>query len=90
MSALRFAIDKVGGVADAAKICGISSRGVYKWLHRDALPRTEYTGETSYAKRLAEASDGAFTGDWLLKHSGPVVDAQDSAIATPTASAPQP
>lgn len=78
MRALRFAVDKVGGVTECARICGISPRGVYKWLHRGSLPRTEFTGETCYAKRLAEASDGAFTAEWLLEHAGPSASDQSS------------
>lgn len=76
MSALRFAIDKVGGVAECARICGITPRGVYKWLHRDSLPRTEYTGETQHAQRMASASQGAFTAEWLLDNAGPASDSQ--------------
>ncbi|RTR01967.1 hypothetical protein [Halomonas nitroreducens] len=71
MSALRFAIDKVGGVTECARVCNITPRGVYKWIHRDALPRTEFTGETRYAKAMAEASSGAFTAEWLLANAGP-------------------
>lgn len=83
MSALRFAIDKVGGVAECARICGITPRGIYKWLHREALPRTEYTGETRYAYKLAQASGGAFTAEWLLSKAGPASDSQ----STPSPSA---
>lgn len=82
MSALRYAIDNVGGVAECARICGITPRGVYKWLHRESLPRTEYTGETCYSKRLADASKGAFTAEWLLEHAGP--GSSDSQPTPPT------
>lgn len=71
MSALRYAIDTIGGVAECARICGITDRAVYKWLRRGSLPRTEYTGETQRAERMAAASNGAFTAAWLLKNSGP-------------------
>lgn len=71
MTVLREAIDKVGGVAACADICGISPRGVYKWLHRGSLPRTEYTGETRHAQRLAKASGGAFSAEWLLANAKP-------------------
>lgn len=71
MSALRDAIDKLGGVTECARVCGITPRGVYKWLQRDSLPRTEYTGETSYARRMADASQGAFTAEWLLENATP-------------------
>ena len=72
MSALRSAIDVVGGVPQAAAICGKSQRAIYKWLAADSLPRTEYTGETTYAFALAGASGGKFTADWLLANARPV------------------
>lgn len=71
MGKLREAVDKAGGVSAAAKACGVSIRGVYKWLEKDCLPRTEYTGETRHAEALSKASGGAFTREWLLDHCGP-------------------
>lgn len=65
---LRDAIADVGGVVAAASICGVTPRAVYKWLSNGRLPRTEYTGETQYAKALEEHGSGAFTADKLLKH----------------------
>ena len=66
MSILKQSIDRIPGkVPAAAKACGVSVRAVYKWIDRGMLPRTEYTGETDYAYRLAAASGGAFSGDWL-------------------------
>ncbi|MCY1300745.1 hypothetical protein D9M69_581230 [compost metagenome] len=56
MSALKKAISDAGGVAAVAGVCGLSQRAVYKWLAADALPRTEYTGETDYARRLAASA----------------------------------
>lgn len=53
MSELRQAIDDAGGVAPVASACGISLRAIYKWLSSDSFPRTEYTGETDYADRIA-------------------------------------
>lgn len=50
---LRDAVDAAGGPAAAADGCGISPRGIYKWLERGRFPRTEYTGETHYASKLA-------------------------------------
>lgn len=71
MSALQEAINKAGGVTKAAKACGVSPRALYKWLSSGVLPRTEYTGETSYAEKLAAESDGSFTADWLLAQASP-------------------
>ena len=71
MSALKKSIAQVGGAAKAAAICGVSQRAVYKWLSSGSLPRTEYTGETHYAQRLAGASMGQFTAEWLLAEASP-------------------
>lgn len=71
MSALKASITKIGGVANAASVCGVSRRAIYKWLTAESLPRTDYTGETDYARRLAEASNGQFTADWLLAEASP-------------------
>ncbi|WP_138438551.1 helix-turn-helix domain-containing protein [Marinobacter alexandrii] len=66
MNVLKKAIDQIPGkVPAAAKACGVSVRAVYKWVDRGMLPRTEYTGETDYASKLAEESGGAFEADWL-------------------------
>lgn len=71
MSALKESIDKVGGVAKASSICGVSQRAIYKWITANSLPRTEYTGETSYAQSLAAESKGQFTAEWLLSSASP-------------------
>ncbi|WP_348658215.1 hypothetical protein [uncultured Stutzerimonas sp.] len=56
MSTIKEAVRSVGGAKAAAKACGVSVRAVYKWIAADALPRTEYTGETSYVSQLALAA----------------------------------
>lgn len=71
MSELKSSILAAGGVAKASAACGVSRRAIYKWIAADALPRTEYTSETSYAQKLADAADGAFTAEWLLSVSSP-------------------
>ncbi|MFB8829084.1 hypothetical protein ACE0DR_06160 [Azotobacter sp. CWF10] len=74
MSALRESINKAGGVANAAAICGVSQRAIYKWLTTGALPRTEYTGETNYAVRLAAVAaelGNSFDAAWLLANASP-------------------
>lgn len=71
MTALKQAIQKAGGVTKAAEACGVSPRAVYKWISADCLPRTDYTGETQYAKKLATASNGAFAAQWLLDAASP-------------------
>ncbi|WP_201486080.1 hypothetical protein [Pseudomonas sp. OF001] len=56
MAALKMAIACAGGARAAAEACGVSVRAVYKWIAADSLPRTEYTGETNYVARLADAA----------------------------------
>lgn len=89
MSPLRKAIDAAGGVATAAKICEVSPRAIYKWLATGSLPRTEYTGETEHATRLAAAAavhGEPFTAEWLLAAAAPgtassaAVAAEDSVV----------
>ena len=80
MNALEEAIQKVGGVPKAAAACGISRNAMYKHKRKGALPRTEYTGETSYAKDLAAASNGAFTKEWLLENAKPATQTKTPAV----------
>lgn len=68
---VKQAIDFVGGAVQAGVVCGVSTRAVYKWIASDCLPRTEYTGETLYAEKLAEASGGAFSAVELLEKASP-------------------
>ena len=46
------------GVIHIAKAAKISPRAVYKWLARDCLPRTEFTGETNYSGSSATCLAG--------------------------------
>lgn len=71
MNPVAFAVNAVGGQVIAAKICGKSAVAVHKWVKNGCLPRTEYTKKTQYAKKLAEASGGKFTADWLLAEANP-------------------
>lgn len=67
MNRIKKAVADVGGTATAAKTCGVSTRSVNKWIAAARLPRTEYTGETSYAKKLEALSGSKFTAEWLLE-----------------------
>jgi len=74
MRPLKKSIDDAGGVPVVALACGKSPRAVYKWLAADCLPRTEYTGETRYAERiaaLAAANGKPFEPCWLLAEAHP-------------------
>ncbi|NHN79609.1 helix-turn-helix domain-containing protein [Azotobacter chroococcum] len=74
MSALSKAVESVGGPILAAKACGISRQAIDRWLTKGMLPRTEYTGETTYAVRLAAAAAERgfpFNAAWLLAEAAP-------------------
>lgn len=45
-----------GGVYQIAESLKVSARAIYKWTDKNALPRTEYTGETHHSKTLSEIS----------------------------------
>lgn len=58
------------GVLKALQAQGIDIKtpwAVNKWLRAGRLPRTEYTGETSYAKALELAVNGQVTAEVMLE-----------------------
>lgn len=74
MTPLKKCIDDAGGVPPVSVACQVSPRAVYKWLTAESLPRTEYTGETDYAKRiatLATQNGKPFEATWLLAEAHP-------------------
>lgn len=83
---LRKAINETPGkTSGVASICGVSVRAVYKWIQSGRLPRTDYTGETSYASKIAEASEGNISADWLLQE--PLKEAAQAKHERPKAAA---
>ncbi|EIL6443265.1 Cro/Cl family transcriptional regulator [Salmonella enterica] len=64
-------IIKMIRVPVVAKACERSQRAIYKWINSGCLPRTDYTGETDYASKIAEASEGRFTTTQILEISKP-------------------
>ena len=52
---VHLAIDLLGGYRRVAEICGVHPRASWAWYKRGKLPRTEATGETTYAEKMAKA-----------------------------------
>lgn len=71
MNPIKHAFDAVGGRTKAAFLLGRSYMAMSKMEKRGVLPRTEYTGETTYAQILAKHSNGSFTAEWLLDKANP-------------------
>lgn len=59
------------GVRKVAEVCGISVRAVYKWRKANALPRTEFTGETNYSAQIAVALNFRFSVEQILETGRP-------------------
>lgn len=85
LNALELVFQLLGGpsgVLRALQAQGIKNIttpwAVNKWLRQGRLPRTEYTGETSYALALERAVGGKVSADALLalgRHNGSEVPA---------------
>ena len=53
------------GIQRIAAALGVTYPAVHKW-RRMGMPRTEWTGETNYAKKIEALTDGAITAKNLL------------------------
>jgi len=42
------------GLSRVARACAVSPSAVHKWKSLNRLPRTEWTGETQYARKIAD------------------------------------
>lgn len=67
---LAEAIKEVGVMA-ISLACGCSTRSIYKWMKKGSLPRTDFTGETDYAGKIATASQGKFSPEFIKSISRP-------------------
>ncbi|MGZ4954123.1 MAG: hypothetical protein ACXV8Q_03335 [Methylobacter sp.] len=59
--------DILGSYEAVGKVCGgLSGKAVIKWRNNGKPPRTEYTGETSYAVLIEKATNGRVARSSLL------------------------
>lgn len=70
ISPLESAIRHVG-LAPMAKALGLTYQALRRWERQGRLPRTEWTGETTYAQQIERLSDGRVTRDELLNWGKP-------------------
>lgn len=54
------------GLAQLARVCGVTYQAVRKWEGNGHLPRTEWTGETSHAEAIERATGGEVSRTALL------------------------
>jgi hypothetical protein len=66
MHALKTAIDLLT-LQYLAKELGVSYQAIQGWIRRGHMPRTEWTGETEYAKTISKLTDGIVSVEELLK-----------------------
>ena len=63
---LSNAINEAGGPRVVGAACGITYQAVLKWIEKGRLPRTEWTGETNYARIIERLTKGKFKRKQLL------------------------
>lgn len=54
MTTVKDIISDAGGVSTVAIAVQLSERSIYKWIAKNAFPRSEYTGESTYIDAIAE------------------------------------
>ncbi|MDC4847650.1 hypothetical protein OHV92_18605 [Acinetobacter baumannii] len=54
MSTIKEVINDAGGVCSVAFAVQLSERSIYKWIEKNCLPRSEYTGESNYSNLIAQ------------------------------------
>lgn len=54
------------GLTNLARHLGVTHQAVRKWEAAGRMPRTEWTGETGYARVIERVTDGVVTREQLL------------------------
>ncbi|WP_151806593.1 hypothetical protein [Acinetobacter bereziniae] len=70
MSTIKEVINDAGGVCTVAFAVQLSERSIYKWIKKDCLPRSEYTGESNYSNLIAKLCQN-FTEQEVLEIGNP-------------------
>ncbi|WP_343619666.1 hypothetical protein [Acinetobacter proteolyticus] len=70
MNSVKDVIHDAGGVPVVALAVKLSERSIYKWIEKDAFPRSEYTGESNYINTIANLSKN-FSKEKILKIGKP-------------------
>lgn len=58
---------RIVGLSELARGLGVTYQAIRKWESAGRLPRTEWTGETCYAEKIAAMTGGAITKADLLR-----------------------
>ena len=69
LTPLDIAIERIG-LQPLSRGLGVTYQAVRKW-QRKGLPRTEWTGETDYARQIEQLTAGEVTRDELLDWGRP-------------------
>jgi hypothetical protein len=56
----------LGGFEALGRVCDTSGNAIKKWVAKGRPPRTEYSGETQYAKQIAKATKNQVKASGLL------------------------
>lgn len=57
---------KIVGMARLSRELDITHQAIRKWLRAGRMPRTEWTGETAYGRRIQELTADVVTHERLL------------------------
>lgn len=71
---LKYCIDQAGGVYTVAAWVNLSPRSLYKWISKDELPDTEYSGRTRYSEIIEINTKGKVTKKQMLDAGKPKLE----------------